>query len=485
MRTPKIRYYLENQKKLNVEKRLDKEPIMAEISYGYIGFDKNGRKRAIPFRVSLKKSIEPYKFGLANKNFKFDKDIFYKATKNNATIRTIMNQLQKAVDFLESKYELDSIIPKPEKFKDDLLLELGRKEKYIKSENKIIDFLLLKIDKSEDEIGGGKRNSIVKNTIKTYSTIARMIENYQLATNQILTFENFNKTKYWEFWDVLDKILKDEIKVDNPNQMKKQRKQSHGYLINTLRKYQGALIRTLKDADEDDEFDVNITLNIYDKNLILEKQEAAKDIYVTEKELQKIIDFNLDDDEELQMAKDYIIIGSLTGMRFESMEDTSEAIVEVYKDNKFNFKYIHSKQNKTSTEIYIPLLAPVIDVLNKYNNQFPSYKHNATINRLIKKLFKDVGLNRLETEIFRTYRSGEIQSKTPLYKLISTHDCRKTFYTNLYNKQVNPTAIDNMTHPDATQKNRMAKVYNKSNMLDKAKMFVDEINKIESKIYKF
>lgn len=46
-------------------------------------------------------------------------------------------------------------------------------------------------------------------------------------------------------------------------------------------------------------------------------------------------------------------------------------------------------------------------------------------------------------------------------------------------------AIDNMTHPDATPKNRMAKIYNKATMLDKAKMFVDEINKINSDAYTF
>ena len=150
-----------------------------------------------------------------------------------------------------------------------------------------------------------------------------------------------------------------------------------------------------------------------------------------------------------------------------------------------NFKYIHSKQNKTSTEIYIPLLEPVLNILEKYDNRLPEYGANPTINKHIKILFKNLKFDKLEDEILRTYRSGEIRLKKPLHELITTHDCKKTFYTNLYNKQVSPTAIDNMTHPDATTKNRMAKIYNKANMLDKAKMFVDEINRIDSEIYKF
>ena len=257
-------------------------------------------------------------------------------------------------------------------------------------------------------------------------------------------------------------ILKDEIKVFNPNQPRKQTKQYYGYLKTTLRKYQSTFMRALKDAKEDDELDAEFLLNVYDKNLILKKEEASKDIYVTEYELRQIINYNTDYDVELQMAKEYIIIGSLTGMRFESMRDSREAEVQVYKEDGYSFSYIHSKQNKTKTEIYIPLLEPVLSILKKYNNKLPSYKANPTINKYIKTLFKNLEFDRLEDEVLRTYRSGIIRLKKPLHELITTHDCKKTFYTNLYNNKVNPTAIDNMTHPEATQKNKMARIYNKS-----------------------
>jgi hypothetical protein len=47
------------------------------------------------------------------------------------------------------------------------------------------------------------------------------------------------------------------------------------------------------------------------------------------------------------------------------------------------------------------------------------------------------------------------------------------------------TVIANITHPDRKPKNAMARVYNKTNMLTKTKLFVDEILKIESDIYTF
>lgn len=485
MKTPTLRYYLENQNKLVSKERLRKEPIMVEISYGYVGLDSKGNKRPKPFRISLNASIYPVKFGESVCNFKFDKEIFRRATRNNAAIRTKMARLQENIDLLVDRYVLSNTIPPPNEFKHDLLIELGRNERAVIGEHSILDYLYFKIRKSEEESDMGKRDSILENTIKSYRTVSHSIENYQIATNEIITFENFNKTKYWEFWNVLDDILKDKIKISNPNQPRKQRKQEHGYLKTTLRKYQVTFVRALKDAKEDDDLEAEFLLNVYDKKLILEKEEGSKDVYITEGELSQIIKYEVGDDAELQMAKEYMIIGSLTGMRFESMRDSKDAKVEVYDEEGYNFKYIHSQQNKTKTEIYIPLLEPVLNILRKYDNLLPEYKANPTINKYIKILFKNLGFHRLEEEVLRTYRSGEKRRQKPLYDLITTHDCKKTFYTNLYNKQVNPTAIDNMTHPEATQKNRMAKIYNKSNMLDKAKMFVDEINRIDSEIYKF
>ena len=482
MKTPKIRYYLENPKSKKNSERTKKELIMAEISYGFVGLDSKGRLRPKPFRYSLQSTIFPEQFGLITESFKLNLKVFTKATRNNATIRTKMSRLQTAIDRLENKYELEGRIPQPDEFKADLLIESGRNKKVVVSDKTILDYFQARIDKRIADSGLGKRDSINSNTIKTYKTVMRLIENYQIVTDAVLTLKNFNKDKYWEFWEVQDEILKDNIKVDNPNQPRKQRKQSYGYLVSTLRKYQVTLVKVLKYAYDDG---LEMVLNVHDKNLILKKADASKDIYVMESELQKILDADLLYDKDLQMAKDYIIIGSLTGMRYESMFDTKNTKVEYYSEGNYKFEYIHSKQNKTKTEVYMPLLKLVKDVLHKYNNEFPVVQSNATINSKLKKLFKHLRIDRLEDEILRTFRSGEIRLEKPLHELITTHDCKKTFYTCLYNNKVNPIAIDNMTHPDATLKNRMAKIYNKSNMLDKAKMFVDEINKIDSKIYKF
>jgi len=481
MKQPKIRYFLES-KSPNLDERVVPELIMAEVSYGYAKITKNGNRRNSPFRISLQVSTLPSKFGLIKNNFKYDGEVFQKANKNNNTIKNKMVVLEEGINKLTSKYDIERKIPTPKEFKLALEKYLGRVTILKKPQQTILEYFYGKIEKKIEDSDKNKKSSIDINTIKTYKTVSHHIENYQIATNEVLTFEDFDETKYWKYWEVLDDIVKGEIVVFNPNQPKKRRITEYGYLINSLRKYQVAFIGTLKKALKEGN---KMPLDVYDENLIVEKKEASKNIYVTEEELQKIISTNVDFDYKMQRAKDYMILGCLTGMRFESMFDTKNTIVELFEDDDYNFKYIHSKQNKTSTEVYMPLLAPVKNVLKMYNNEFPLVKSNAVINKDIKKLFEHLNIDSLEDVTYITFRNGTINLKKPKHEIITTHDCKKTFYTNLFNNGVLPTAIDNMTHPDATPKNRMAKIYNKATMLDKAKMFVDEINKIGSDIYKF
>lgn len=476
MNPTKTRYYLEPKNK-DIEKRVSPEVIMAEISYGYSEIVSSGQRRNKPFRFSLKATILPASFGKKETNFKFDKKIFERNQKTNKSITTKMTKLQTALNDLVYHYEHNSIIPTPSDFKKDLNIQLGRVKVNAKVEMSILEFLYKKIAIDGKDSGKSKKSSLRKNTIKTYRTVSHLLESYQIATNNTLYFSSFNDTKYWELWDVLNDILMDKIKVENPNQKRKQTKQEYGYLVNSLRKYQGALIRTLKDALKEG---YKTELNIYDEELVLKRQDPVKDVYINEAELLQIINADVDFDEGLKAAKNYMIIGSLTGMRYESMREASNVEIEHYKDDKYDFSYIHSVQNKTSTEVIIPLLSPVLNVVGE-DREFPKVLTNPKVNEKLKDLFKFLKLDRLENVVRVTYDSGTITTKEPLFSLISTHDCKKSFYTNLSLKTVKDSVIDNITHPDKTPKNAMGKVYNKSKMLDKAKLFVDEIIRINSK----
>jgi hypothetical protein len=198
----------------------------------------------------------------------------------------------------------------------------------------------------------------------------------------------------------------------------------------------------------------------------------------------KIINSDVSCDRHLQNAKDYFVVASLTGMRYESMRDAVGKPIEKFKDENYDFSYVHSIHNKTSTEVYIPLLKPVLEVVARLGG-FPKVAANSSINNYLKRLFVHLEINRLEPVKKVTYRNGIVETKEPTSKLISTHDCKGTFYSNLYSLNVAEIVIDNITHPDRKPKNAMAKIYNKTTMLTKSKLFVDEINKIDSDVYTF
>jgi integrase len=479
MKNIKTRYYLE-PKATKVEDRIKPELIMAEINYGYATITPKGQKRHKPTRFSLQVNIKPSSFGKPETNFKFDNEIFKKATKNNATVRNSMLNFETALGEIVSAHVLARTTPTPEQLKVSLSEKLRPDIIKAPKEN-VLSYMYRKIEKEKSDSGKSKKTSKGLNTIKTYVTVSHLIENYELATNTKLMFEALDKDKYWHIWDVLDDILKGKIEVNNPNQSKKQRKQPDGYLVTSIRKYQKALITTLRQANKDG---LKMPLDVSNADLILYDVESSKDFYVEVDELKKVISTDVAFDPILQSAKNYLIVACLTGLRFESMEELHNLNIEHYNDDKYDFKYIHSKYNKTKTEVCIPLLKPVIKLL-ELSNKLPVVTDNASTNKNLKKLFEHLGIKRKVKLTKVTYQNGTITSTEPISALISTHDCKGTFYSNLYQIGVSETVIDNITHPDRKPKNAMARVYNKTTMLAKAKMFVDEIEKVKSDVYTF
>ena len=250
-------------------------------------------------------------------------------------------------------------------------------------------------------------------------------------------------------------------------------------------KYQKTLIKVLRDAKKSG---IEIQLDLDDNNLVLEEKPNSKDFYLDEVNLTKIINAKVTSNELIQ-AKDYVVLSSLLGMRYESMEDGYGSPIKKFKEPKYEFLYINSRQIKTGTEVIIPLMNPVVEVLKRHKNQFPKFASNQEINRWIKELFSMLKITSIEKVIYYTYKLGVIPEEKPISEIISTHDFRKTFYSNLLLMNVEERFIDSVTHPDKAKPNAMGGVYDRTKMLDKAKQFYNEINRVnktkKSKIYTF
>lgn len=481
--------YLESTSK-DAAERTQKELIMVSISYGYVKVNPKGVKRYDPCRIALEAKILPEHFGKREKNYTYDPGVFEKYAKFNKSISNKFNRLKIAVDDLELKYNSEERIPTPDEFGEDLKLKLKRRREIDTAHVTVLEFL--KKDISKYEIGGGRNavDAIGSNTIKTYRTLVTLLEEYHISTGVILFCKDLNWDRYWDIWDVCDEILRGVRTVDNPNRHKKQTKKKYGYSVNSIRKYQDALVKTMRRAKG---AGINVPLDTTLENLKVPGADSSKEIFVSEEELKLIINSDVSYETSLQLAKDFILISSLTGMRYQSMVDTkSQEIMHCSEkdydvDGKvvktYDFNYILSRQEKTKTEVYMPLLKPVQDILEGYDGCFPKWPANGTINKKLKELFELLGFDTLCKETIVTYKFGEVVTMKPKYQLITAHDGRKSFLTNLDILKVDPDVADNMTHPDKKPKNAMRKVYVKTNSMVKSKWFVDEIKRVSSDVY--
>lgn len=483
MKKPIINYVLEAKSKI-ASNRLKDELITAIIHAGFYE-NKDGKINYNRFKISLDARIKPKNFGLEKNNFKYDNNVFDNYSKSNAGVKTKMNQLENKIDALYSNYELNAVVPTAPQFKNDLLIQLDRKKREVKTTVTILAYLLEKIQEFKNNIGSGEKNEIKNNTIKSYVTLSKYIVKYQTVKNVVLTFSNFTEIVYRDFWIVQDEILKGNISIPKLEGERKQKIQSHGFLINGIVKYQKTFMAVLVMAKK---AKIEIAIDTTDINLVLKETENSKDIYITEIQLEKILDYQ-PLSKEVQTAKDYTILSAMTGMRFESMTDACGVEIETFKEGNHNFHYILSKQNKTQTECIIPLFQPALEILATYKNCFPKFSDNATVNEGLKVLFDLAGVKASAVLTLNTFRGGVLKENTTVNEIISTHDLRKSFATNLFLKKVSQNQIDNVTHPDKQPDKKMSKVYNKAGMLDLAILFVDEVQRVnkikQSKLYTF
>lgn len=488
MKQPTLRFYLDGRPNKNGERQ-----IFLDISIGYAEVDftkqpqqyNSDRKVYKPIKISTLCRIKPENFGSeiqkGTRNvFVFDQKVFNKYSKTNRSIKTRLEQIENVVNEVTNQFYIKQSNPTPKEFKNELELKLGRKQAEVVKEQTVLEYLYRKIENDREAIKLNKKDSLSPNHIKTYVSLSRMFENYHLATKTEIKFSDFNdKIFYWNFFKVVDAIYRGEIEVKNPNQDKAQRKEPTGYGIRSINKYIKLLHRVFVLAKNDGH---NITLDLSDKSLSLQTPPAEKEIYLNETELKKIIDSKVPSGE-LKLAKEYLTMASLMGLRVDDMEDLYKLSPETFKSKKGDFIGVKIKVKKTKSEVIIPLLKPVRDVLNNNQGKFPVFKERA-VNVAIKKLCKLLEIDTLEKRTKISFNQGKIVSNDiPKYELISTHDCRRSFITNLVGCNVSSDKIKSITHPKKVNGKDMVALYNKADLVDKASGFLAEIKSIESDIY--
>lgn len=178
----------------------------------------------------------------------------------------------------------------------------------------------------------------------------------------------------------------------------------------------------------------------------------ADTVYLNDEQIDRIASLDLSDHSKLvpiskdgeegnisfatlERVRDLALVGFYTGLRFSDFSSLD------IKD--IDGKFIKVKQIKTGGRVSIPIMAKLRPVLAKYPDGLPSLS-NQRFNSWIKIVAHLAGLNEPKT-LTNTKGNTENKVTQPLYELISSHCCRRSYATNMFNKGVPTMLIMNST----------------------------------------
>lgn len=464
MKQPTHFFNLESTKKNN-GKRL----IYFNLNYGYKEYNpSNNRFKYITMKISTQWSIneenwigKPTYRANSNHVRKFGKDI------NN-----VLEKIEKsAYDQLSIFRNTHDTEPTPDQLKKMVMEKIGRIEKST-TDKVITDYITQRVnERTTTNITSEKKWN--KETGKQYTNLKNHIINYQNRKKIILTFGKLNGELFMDFFKVINEIFKEET-GDN-------------YAHNTIAKENKHFRALLKDATENN---IEVGFNFRKKEFFIKERAIKDEIFLSEEQLQTIINTDVSHSKELTHAKNYIIISSFTGLRIGDMIylyelEPEKQIHESKKYYCFTTRIRKSQENKDELIATIPILEPVKKLLSQNNNEFPKFTSKPNIRKCIKKLLIHLKFeNKIALKKYFYLIDKPVIEKEKLQDIFSPHDCRSTFITHLKNLGIHDEDIEPITHPKL-KNTSIIQTYDKTNLTSKAVNLIKTINSKQSKLYKY
>jgi hypothetical protein len=443
--------------------------IYFNLNYGYKEFDPtNIGSKYTPLKISTQWNI-PEEYWIGKPTYRANNTYVRKHGKD---INNILDKIEKiAYDQLSiyrNTYDND---PTPIELKGILLEKLGRIEKAI-TDKVIIDYITSNInERTTTNITSEKRWS--KETGKQYNNLKNHIINYQNKKGIILTFSKLTGEIFMDFFKVINEIHKEET--------------GKNYAHNTIKKENSHFRALLNEASQKD---IEVGFNFRKKEYFIRERIIKNEIYLTEENLNKIINTDVSHSKELTNAKNYIIISSFTGLRIGDMVYLYELEPEyqTHEEQKyfcFTTLIRKSPENKEELIVTIPILKPVKELLLQNGNQFPKFTSKTNIRKCIKKLLRHLEFNNYINEKKYYYLIDKaVEEKVTFNDIYSPHDCRSTYITNLKNIGILDADIEPITHPKHKYTS-IIQVYDKNPLVVKAVNLINLLKQKKSKLYKY
>jgi len=167
----------------------------------------------------------------------------------------------------------------------------------------------------------------------------------------------------------------------------------------------------------------------------------------------------------LEKCRDLALIGFYTGLRYSDF-----ANLEL---NNIVDKFIKVKQTKTDSRISIPIMDKLKPVLLKYSKGLPTLS-NTKFNVYIKHVARLAGLlDEIEVKNFKGNRLNTTVS--PLWKLVGSHACRRSYCTNMFRMGM-PTMLIMSSSGHKTEMSLLR--YIRATNEDKAVLMAEQMKKL-------
>ena len=242
-----------------------------------------------------------------------------------------------------------------------------------------------------------------RNTTKTYKTVIGHLINFQKSEKYPVDFGTITLEFYRKYINYLSKL---------------------GLAQNTRAKH----IQVIK-AIMNEAFDLGYTTNSDHRHKKFKAAwEESDAVYLTDKEILQLFNFDLSDNKRLEQCKDLFVFGCFVGLRYSDYSSIKPENIEVEttEDGSKEY-YLQVITAKTKERVVVPCNPIVLQIFEKYKsnaNRLPRALSNQKFNDYIKEACQKAGL----TEKGRLLTQPDLE----LWECISSHTARRSFASNLY-----------------------------------------------------
>jgi|GEM_PF-2582190 len=193
---------------------------------------------------------------------------------------------------------------------------------------------------------------------------------------------------------------------------------------------------------------------------------------LTQEEFLKILNIDLKKNKSLEEIRDLFVFQVGSGQRYSDLRKIQHGEIN-------NGIWVLRQKKQNTNPVSVPLPDFCIEILNKYKyNSVPlPVKSLQKVNRGLKRLAKQIPLNRI-VENFRKSGNKIESGSNAIYDVISTHTARRTNVTLSMEMNIKKEIAMAVTNH---KKSSMFDEYNKTNMAQASKQYVDTWNNKFSK----